>query len=173
MINAAIKKIQDRLKKVEFECSNPKEEFKKIIQPRRYKIPIFGNLGENNCLYVDFLFVSKYNKDEKFDKKPQWEKQSIKAYAKLIGKNDNSKVFFDILENLKFDNNKKANEILMNFCVNQLKDEIEEVRHKSKIIYNLIKKTDRFRQKKLINLFLFFSLIMFFVMVAVGVITKR
>ena len=172
MIKNTIKKIQDRLKKVEFECSNPKEEFNKIIQPRRYKVPIFGNLGENNCLYVDFLFVSKYNENLKFDKKPQWEKESIKAYAKLIGKNNNSKVFFDILENLKFDKSKKANEILMNFCVDQLKDEIQEVTYKSKILYNITKKTNRARHKKTIKLSLFFSLIMLFVMVVIEVIRK-
>lgn len=173
MIIPAITKLQNKLKKIDFECSNPKVEFEKIIQPRRYKIPIFGNLGENNCLYVDFMFVSNYNKDPKFNKKTQWNKREpIKAYAKLIAKNDNSKVFFDILENLKFEDNSKANKILMDFCVDQLKDEIKEVKENSKNLYKMIRKSNKFHQKNIINLTLIFALAMLVLTVFIGVVKK-
>lgn len=127
---------------------NIKEEFERIIAPKRYKIPVFGNLNENNCLYVDFLFVSKYNKS--FEDKPtQWKrKEPVRVYAKFVGKNENSKILFDTLESLNFSKNKKAQDVIVNHCVEILKDEIELVKKRSEELYRLIKKTDKNNQKR-------------------------
>ena len=173
MIISSISKLQSKLKKIEYQCADPKKEFENIIQPKRYKIPVFGNLGESNCLYVDFLFVSKYNRDEKFNKETQWNKrESVKVYAKLISKNDN-RVLFDILEELKFADNTKANKILINYCVSQLESEINEVKEKSKILYRMVRGSDRFRQKNIMNLLLFLFIPFMIVLLAIISMARR
>lgn len=170
-MNKVIDRIKNELKKfstpVHFQ-GNAKEEFKKVIAPKRYKIPVFGNLDEKNCLYVDFLFVSKYNKDEAFNKPTQWKKsEPVKVYAKLVGKNDNSKILFDILEKLKFSKNRKAQDALVQHCVDILKNEIESVKTNANFLYKLIKQKDTRNQRK--NMALVLSsipvIIIFFILV--------
>jgi hypothetical protein len=81
-------------------------------------------------------------------------------------------VFFDILENLKFEDNSKANKILIDFCVDQLKDEMREVKENSKILYKMIRRSDRFHQKNIINLTLISTLVMLVLTVLIGVLRK-
>jgi hypothetical protein len=116
------------------------------------------------------LFVSKYNKEEKFNRKTQWKKKEpVKVYVKLVAKNDNSKILFDILEELKFDKNIKANNILVEHCVAQLKDEIEDVKTKSRVLYTALQRTDRNRQKKYISIMLCFVAVAFFFLILSGI----
>lgn len=133
------------------------KEFEEIIEPKRYKVPVFGDIEKNNALYVDVLAVSKYNKDSKFKKKTQWNKsKDVKIYTKLISQGKNGDLFLELLNTLNYDKNKKAKNILVEHCVSLIKKDIEEIKEKSKRLYYELLRNNTNRLKLIQRTLIFF-----------------
>ena len=165
MIKNYVKKIKSL--KEEFENYKVKDkksfsvlqkEFEEITEPKRYKVPVFGDIEKNNALYVDVLAVSKYNKDSKFkQKKTQWNKNNdVKIYTKLISQGKNGDLFLELLNTLNYEKNKKAKNVLVEYCVSLIKKDIEEIKEKSKRLHYELLRNNKSRLKFIQRILIFF-----------------